>query len=197
MPAPPRRHRTNTMIHFNTKPGFFQSWPILGWDRDTLGRPVQPQRSRMQHIKMIVDASYDSAEAEKVKTLAEAFQELFKGEHVVGPDGEPMKLGEFAKLEVEAPMIKAGVPNANGDIYPKDVLGRAISMGCSVRHDSCPTCESNDNVIRERKRLKRRLCYLCASLVGSVAVIAFEVAAAWLGQDFLLEWIVANICQVW
>ena len=85
------------MIHFNQKPGFFQSWPILGWDYDSNGHPLRPQRSRTQHFKLTVDATYDSAEAEKVKTLATAFQELFTGEDVIGPDGESMKLGSLLK----------------------------------------------------------------------------------------------------
>jgi hypothetical protein len=183
------------MIHFNQKPGFFQSWPIFGWSHDSHGRALAPQRSKTKHIKLIVDATYDGVEDEKVKALAVAFHNLFEGENVIGPDGEPMKLGEFAKLETPA-LLKAGTPNQNGDLFPENVGARAeVSMGCSVRKDECSIC--NDNVIRERKHLKRRLWYLYASLAGGAVMLAFEVVAAWLGRDFLLNWIVANICQVW
>jgi hypothetical protein len=143
---------------------------------------------------MVVDLTYDREDAEKVATLAIAFQDLFNGKNVIGPDGNVMKVGKFSKIELGAPMIKAGVPNANGDIYPEDVLGRAVSMGCTVKEDSCDSCDSNDIVIRGKSGKSR---YLYASLAGAAALIAFQALAVWLGRDFLLEWIVDNICRYW
>ena len=189
------------MIYFNQKPGCFQSWPGQ-WIRDSISvkEPNRFQRSKTKHIKLIVDAAYDSIEDKKIEALMVAFQDLFKGDSVIGPDGEPMKLGKFPVID--ATISKAGLLNAGGDTYPEDVMVRAVTVSednksraaitdgnfpnVSVGDASVLKEEANGRVISKKKsRYKLRWIF-----VGGLCFLGIELISLWSAWKDIVDYIV-------
>jgi hypothetical protein len=103
------------MIRFNRKPGFFLTNPANG----------------KRHLKAVVDITYDTKDHAEVRPLVESFKHLFTC-GPIGPDDQPMKLGQFAMLSFNA--VQADVPHANGNVYPEDVVVEAVALQPPAEH---------------------------------------------------------------
>lgn len=136
------------MIFFNQKPGLFQSRPVIGWDYDYFGHPLRAHQSKEVHTKMIVDLVYTEPDAKKIKALITAYQGLFEGEDVIGPDGEPMVLGAFAKV---AP------------VFPKGPAPLDVSVETEEK-----LLTPNDTVISKKSFVLKRVGCIAAALLAGV-----------------------------
>lgn len=124
---------------------FVQDWPCqpqYGSGAEDWGRPTGFKRDRQCTVKLYVQFRYepkDDEDREKVNALLNAHKAMM--DDAVGPTNKPIRQ---VLVPIVTPLLKAGEPNANGDIYPEDVVRKSVmsgilhqdenvSVGCSMK----------------------------------------------------------------